>query len=66
MEDFAVKSQNVRNIINKLHKKGVVTKTVGNGKRLIVLNPAVEVFWKGNVLIDYNFLSKENEPNQES
>jgi len=65
MEDFAVKSQNVRNIINKLHKKKIVTKTVGKGKRLITLNPAIEIFWQGNVLIDYNFLSKQDEVNKE-
>jgi DNA-binding MarR family transcriptional regulator len=57
MEEFSVKSQNIRNIINKLHKRGFIDKSTGKGKKSIMIHPDIELQCKGNVLLDYNFLS---------
>lgn len=57
MEDFAVRSQNVRNIVNKLHKRGFISKSAGKGKKTIQLSPDIEMNFEGNVMLDYQFLS---------
>lgn len=58
-EQFSTKSQNVRNIINKLNKRGFIDKSLQPGKKTIRIHPEIEVHHKGNVLLDYNFLSVE-------
>ena len=58
MEEFGVKAQNVRNIISKMIKKGYIDKSTGKGKKKIKLHPDIEVFYEGNVLLDYNLLSQ--------
>lgn len=59
MEDFSVKAQNIRNIITKLCKRNIVEKSAGKGKKTIKLHPTIEVFYQGNVLLDYQFLTTE-------
>jgi hypothetical protein len=55
MEEFSVKAQNIRNRISKLQKRNLIDK---NGKQ-IKLSDSLNVFTKGNILIDYNFLATE-------
>ena len=57
MEEFPAKSQNIRNIITKLTKRGLIDKSSGIGKKTIKLNSEIEVFYEDNILLDYNFLS---------
>ena len=58
MEDFAVKSQNVRNIVNKLYKKEIIEKVKNSkGKKWIRFTSNIPIKHKGNVLLEYNFLS---------
>jgi len=56
-EEYAIRSQNVRNRIVKLQKRNIIVK---NDKKAIALNPEFKVVGKGNVLIDYNFLALES------
>ena len=55
MEEFAVKSQNIRNRVAKLQKRNLVSKD----GRMIQLASSINVVTKGNILVDYNFLAKE-------
>ena len=57
-EEIAVRSQNVRNRIVKLEKRLLVEKSK-SGKKMIQLADNIAVESKGNVLLDYNFLSVE-------
>lgn len=57
MEQFSTKAQNVRNIINKLVKRGFIDKSLSPGRKSIKIHPEIEVHHEGNVLLDYNFLS---------
>lgn len=57
-EEFAVKSQNVRNKLSKLEKKGFVVKSE-TYKKMIELSATLAVQRNGNILLDYKFLSVE-------
>jgi hypothetical protein len=57
-EEIAVRSQNVRNRIVKLEKRGLVEKSK-KGKKMIQVAEKITLASKGNVLLDYNFLSVE-------
>lgn len=57
-EEIAVRSQNVRNRIVKLEKRGLVEKSK-KGKKMIQLAEKITLASKGNVLLDYNFLALE-------
>lgn len=57
-EDFAVKSQNIRNKITKLQKRGLVIKS-NSYKKMIELTNVITVHKVGNVLLDYKFLALE-------
>jgi DNA-binding MarR family transcriptional regulator len=57
MEQFSTKAQNVRNIINKLVKRGFIDKSLEPGRKSIKVHPEIEIHYQGNVLLDYNFLS---------
>lgn len=57
-EEFAVKSQNVRNKLTKLEKRKLVVKS-DTYKKMIQLSTEITVHAKGNVLLDYKFLSVE-------
>ena len=56
-EQFSTKSQNVRNIINKLVKRNLIEKSEGPGKKIISIAYDLDIHHQGNVLLDYNFLS---------
>ena len=58
-ENLSVRSQNVRNRIVKLEKRNIVVKSK-TGKKVISLNPDIDVHSKGNILLDYNYLSIES------
>lgn len=57
-EEFAVKSQNVRNKLSKLEKKGFVVKSESY-KKMIEISPSIAVQRVGNILLDYKFLAVE-------
>lgn len=57
-EEFAVKSQNVRNKLGKLEKRGLIEKSDGY-KKIIQIAISVPVIKTGNVLLDYKFLAVE-------
>ena len=51
-EEFAVKSQNVRNKLGKLEKRGLIEKS-DSYKKIIQIAISVPVLKTGNVLLDY-------------
>lgn len=57
-EEFAVKSQNVRNKLGKLEKRGLIEKS-DSYKKIIQISISVPVIKTGNVLLDYKFLAVE-------
>jgi hypothetical protein len=58
-EELSLRSQNIRNRVVKLEKRNIVVKTK-TGRKTIVLNPDISIFSKGNILLDYNYLSIES------
>mgnify|MGYP007125366076 FL=1 len=56
---MSVRSQNVRNRIVKLEKRNIVVKSK-TGRKVIGLNPDIDVHSKGNILLDYNYLAIES------
>jgi hypothetical protein len=58
-EDLSVRSQNVRNRIVKLEKRNIVVKSK-SGRKVINLNPDINIQSKGNILLDYNYLAIES------
>lgn len=50
--------QSVRNCLTKVEKKGLIKKE-GKNKKKIYIHPQVAVQSKGNILLDYKFLSIE-------
>ena len=48
--------QSVRNCLTKAEKKGLIVKE-GKNKKKIFVNPDINVYSKGNILLDYKFLS---------
>lgn len=57
-EEFAVKSQNIRNKITKLEKRGFIKKS-DSYKKTIEIQSEVNIQRKGNILLDYKFLALE-------
>jgi hypothetical protein len=57
-EDFAVKSQNIRNKISKLEKRGFIKKS-DSYKKTIEIQSTVTIQKNGNILLDYKFLAVE-------
>ena len=57
-EEFAVKSQNIRNKLGKLEKRGLIEKS-DSYKKIIQIAISVPVIKTGNVLLDYKFLAVE-------
>jgi hypothetical protein len=49
-------SQSARNCLAKLEKKGLIVKE-GKNKKKIVLNPSLNIYSDGNILLDFKFLS---------
>jgi len=58
-EDLSIRSQNVRNRIVKLEKRNIVTKSK-TGRKIISLNPDINIQSEGNILLDYNYLAVES------
>jgi hypothetical protein len=57
-EDWIFKSpQTVRNAINKSEKNNLVVKDKNN-KKIIMINPILQIQVEGNILLDYKFLGK--------
>lgn len=54
-EEFAIKSQNIRNRLGKMIKKGYVIK---DGSK-IKIDPSLEIVIHRNMLLTYNFLTVE-------
>lgn len=50
--------QSVRNCLTKAEKKKLIKKE-GKNKKKIYINPELKIHAKGNVLLDYKFLSVE-------
>lgn len=50
--------QSVRNCLTKMEKKKLIKKE-GKNKKKIYINPDLNVHSKGNILLDYKFLSIE-------
>lgn len=48
--------QSARNCLAKLEKKGMIVKE-GKNKKKIIINPALNIFSNGNILLDFKFLS---------
>jgi len=60
-EDWIFKSpQTVRNCINKAEKNGLVIKDTTN-KKLIKINPTLQIQTQGTILLDYKFLGNDTE-----
>jgi hypothetical protein len=59
MEEFSVRAQNVRNRMAKLEKRSIIEK-INNGKRQIQISRSLNIYGKGNVLLDYNILAVES------
>ena len=51
-------AQSARNCLAKLEKKGMIVKE-GKNKKKIAVNPNLNVYTKGNILLDFKFLSVE-------
>jgi len=51
-------TQSVRNCLTKAEKKNLIKKE-GKNKKKIYLNPELKIHAKGNILLDYKFLSVE-------
>lgn len=64
IEEFQAKSQNVRNIITKLQRRDIVSKSDGKGKKVIGIHPSVQIYYEGNVLLEYNLLSIQEQPTE--
>lgn len=52
--------QSVRNCLTKAEKKELIKKE-GKNKKKIYINPTLNVFSKGNILLDFKFLSVETQ-----
>jgi hypothetical protein len=58
-EDLSTRAQNIRNRIVKLEKRNIIIKSK-TGRKMIVLNPEIDIQSKGNILLDYNYLAVES------
>lgn len=56
MEEFAIKAQNIRNILTKMEKRGFIVKTAGSGRKSIKVHSDLAVYFEGNTLLNYQFL----------
>lgn len=52
--------QSVRNAVIKFERKGMIEKN-GKGRKMIKLSPGLSVQARGNVLLDYKFVSIESQ-----
>jgi len=54
-ENISASQQSVRNLLAKLEKKGLITKT-GKSKKRISVNHTLTIQTSGNILLDYKVL----------
>jgi len=60
-EDWIFKTpQTVRNCINKAEKNKLVVKDASN-KKIIMLNPVIQIQTEGTIMLDYKFLGHDTE-----
>lgn len=59
-KDIFSSIQSVRNCLTKAEKKNLIKKE-GKNKKKIFINPEINVFSKGNILLDFKFLSVESQ-----
>jgi hypothetical protein len=60
-EEWIFKSpQTVRNAINKAEKQNLVVKDAKN-KKIISLNPSIQIQTEGTILLDYKFLGHDSQ-----
>jgi len=57
-EELSTRAQNIRNRIVKLEKRHIIVKSK-TGRKIIALNPNIDIHSKGNILLDYNYLAVE-------
>lgn len=57
-EELSTRAQNIRNRIVKLEKRHIIVKSK-TGRKIIALNPNIDIHSKGNILLDYNYLAIE-------
>jgi hypothetical protein len=57
-KDIFSSTQSVRNCLTKAEKKNLIKKE-GKNKKKIFINPDINVYSKGNILLDFKFLSIE-------
>jgi len=57
-EGLSLRSQNIRNRIVKLEKRDIIVKSDA-GRKTISITPDIDIFSRGNILLDYNYLSVE-------
>jgi hypothetical protein len=53
-------TQSVRNCLTKAEKKDLIRKE-GKNKKKIYINPDINIFSKGSILLDFKFLSVETQ-----
>lgn len=56
-EEISVRSQNIRNRVVKLEKRGLIERV---NKKQIQFPSVFNIVSKGNILLDYNFISLES------
>ena len=56
-EEISVRSQNIRNRVVKLEKRGLIERV---NKKQIQFPSIFNIVSKGNILLDYNFISLES------
>ena len=59
-KDIFSSTQSVRNCLTKAEKKDLIKKE-GKNKKKIFINPTLNVYSKGNILLDFKFLSVETQ-----
>jgi len=57
-EELSTRAQNIRNRIVKLEKRKIIVKSK-TGRKIIALNPDIDIQSEGNILLDYNYLALE-------
>lgn len=55
VDKHPVKVQTVRNRLGILEKRGLIEK-MGNKRKMLRINPALNLVTSGNILLEYNFL----------
>lgn len=63
VEKHPVRVQTVRNRLCIMEKRGFLTKE-GRGKKMLSINPLIELVTTGNTLLEYNFLYLETKEEQ--